>query len=100
MGRDPEYGDDFVAFHPTAAQVASGFDVGIRFTVTREEYVALRNGAAASLSPPTPATLQKGEPLNCFTYPHAEINGQPVQDLKRTFSFRQVSASPQSAAGR
>jgi transglutaminase-like putative cysteine protease len=46
MGHDSEYNNTFVVFAPTPAQVASGFDAGLRFTVTRKEYVALHNGAA------------------------------------------------------
>ncbi len=44
-GHDREYGNEFVVFQPTKEQAAAGFDAGIRFTVTRKEYVALRNGA-------------------------------------------------------
>ena len=263
IGREPEYGNDFVVFHPSAAQIASGFEAGIRFTVTRKEYVALRDGAAVKRTSysPAPAALlhrylqpdrlvplngaiaelakqqtagattpmekarkiydyvvtmhydksgegwgrgdaiwacdskrgnctdfhsvfigmmrysgiparfeigfplpegktegeipgyhcwsefyidgigwvpvdaseaskdptkrdyffgaldanrvlftygrdirlspeQKGEPLNYFIYPHAEINGQPVKELKRTFSFREVSAAQRAEASR
>jgi len=46
MGHDQEYGNEFIVYSPTAEQVASGFDAGIRFTVTRKEYVALRDGVA------------------------------------------------------
>jgi transglutaminase-like putative cysteine protease len=46
MGRDSEYGNEFIVFSPTAEQVAAGFDAGIRFTVTRKEYVALKEGVA------------------------------------------------------
>jgi transglutaminase-like putative cysteine protease len=44
VGRDAEYGNEYIVFQPTAEQVASGFDAGIQFTVTRREYVALRDG--------------------------------------------------------
>lgn len=46
MGRDSENGNEFVLFTPTPEQIASGFDAGIRFSVTRDEFVVLRNGAA------------------------------------------------------
>lgn len=62
VGHDPEYGDEFIAFDPTPQQVASGFDAGIRFTVTRKEYVALRNGVTvqrASYAPPSSSLLQR-----------------------------------------
>jgi transglutaminase-like putative cysteine protease len=62
IGRDPEYGDEFVVFDPTPEQVASGFDAGMRFTVTRREYVALRNGVAVervSYAPPSAQMLQR-----------------------------------------
>jgi transglutaminase-like putative cysteine protease len=47
-GHENEYRDDFIVLHPTAAQVASGFDAGIRFTVTRREDVVLRDGTPAT----------------------------------------------------
>jgi transglutaminase superfamily protein len=62
IGHDPEYGDEFIVFHPTPEQVASGFDAGIRFTTTRKEYVALRNGVVVrkvSETTPSAALLQR-----------------------------------------
>jgi transglutaminase-like putative cysteine protease len=41
---------------------------------------------------------QKGEPLNYFIYPYAEVNGQPVKDLQTHFSFRDVATTQQAAA--
>jgi transglutaminase-like putative cysteine protease len=62
-GRDAEYGNEFIVFQPTAEQVASGFDAGMRFTVTRQEYVALRNGVAVQkvsyAAAPSGAMLQR-----------------------------------------
>jgi len=34
---------------------------------------------------------QKGEPLNCFSYPYAESNGQPITGLTTHFAFRDLS---------
>jgi transglutaminase-like putative cysteine protease len=62
IGHDPEYGDEFIVFHPTPEQVASGFDAGIRFTTTRRQNVALRNGVVvrkASEATPSAALLQR-----------------------------------------
>jgi transglutaminase-like putative cysteine protease len=62
IGRDPEYGNEFVDFQPTREQVASGFDAGIRFRTTRKEYVALRDGVAVrsvSYVPPSATMLQR-----------------------------------------
>ena len=62
LGEEPEYGDEFIVFNPTPEQVASGFDAGMRFTVTRKEYVALRDGIAvrkASYAAPSAAVLQR-----------------------------------------
>jgi transglutaminase-like putative cysteine protease len=42
---------------------------------------------------------QKGDPLNYFIYPYAEANGQPVKNLQKTFSFRDVQAPQRAAAG-
>jgi transglutaminase-like putative cysteine protease len=36
--REAEYGNSFSAFTPTAAQLAAGFDVTLRFTATRREH--------------------------------------------------------------
>jgi len=40
---------------------------------------------------------QKGDPLNYFIYPYAEINGQPVKNLQTHFSFRDVATTQQAA---
>jgi transglutaminase-like putative cysteine protease len=61
-GHDPEYNNPFALFRPTPAQLATGFDVSIRFVVTRFEHKAdLVNAAASSpASPsPSPALLQR-----------------------------------------
>ena len=42
---------------------------------------------------------QKGDPLNYFIYPYAEVNGQPVKNLQTHFSFHDV-AGPNQAVGR
>src|SRR2546430_5455384 len=53
QGRDPEYGNAFAAFAPTAQQSAAGFDVVLRFTAVRREHkvsldaASLRNVSAA-----------------------------------------------------
>jgi transglutaminase-like putative cysteine protease len=62
IGRDAEYSNEFVIFNPSPGQVTSGFDAGIRFTVTRKEYVALQGGQTvkrASYTPPSPAMLKR-----------------------------------------
>ena len=43
---------------------------------------------------------QKGDPLNYFIYPYAEMNGQPVKNLQTHFSFRDIADAKQAAAGR
>jgi transglutaminase-like putative cysteine protease len=53
-GRDPEYGNAFAAFTPTAQQSAAGFDVRLRFTAVRREHkVALDAAALQSVSAST-----------------------------------------------
>jgi transglutaminase-like putative cysteine protease len=42
---------------------------------------------------------QKGDALNYFIYPYAEVNGQPMKNLQTHFSFRDV-AVPQETSGR
>ena len=61
-GHDPEYNNPFALFRPTPAQLASGFDVSIRFVVTRLEHKADLVKASASspaTKPPSPAMLQR-----------------------------------------
>ena len=41
---------------------------------------------------------QKGDPLNYFIYPYAEVNGQPVKNLQTHFSFQDVAVPQQSAS--
>ena len=41
---------------------------------------------------------QKGDPLNYFIYPYAEVDGQPVKNLQTHFSFRDVAVTQQAAA--
>jgi transglutaminase-like putative cysteine protease len=41
---------------------------------------------------------QKGDPLNYFIYPYAEVDGQPVKNLQTHFSFRDVAATRRAAA--
>jgi transglutaminase-like putative cysteine protease len=43
---------------------------------------------------------QKGDPLNYFIYPYAEMNGQPVKNLQTHFSFRDVADPKLTASGR
>ncbi|MGA2811885.1 MAG: transglutaminase-like domain-containing protein [Candidatus Acidiferrum sp.] len=52
---EPRYHNGFYQFEPTAEQLASGFDVTERFTVTRREFRVLRGGQALEVSAPPPA---------------------------------------------
>jgi hypothetical protein len=31
---------------------------------------------------------QSGEPLNYFVYPYAEVDGKPVPEIERVFSWK------------
>ncbi len=42
---------------------------------------------------------QKGQPLNYFVYPYAELNGQPFNQLKTQFSFRDLRPAPAAGNG-
>jgi len=42
---------------------------------------------------------QKGDPLNYFIYPYAEVNGQPAKNLQTHFSFRDVAVTQQAGGG-
>lgn len=43
------------------------------------------------------APLQTGEALNYFVYPYAEADGQPVEDLEKTFSWKDNAPPPPAA---
>jgi transglutaminase-like putative cysteine protease len=45
-GRDPEYGNAFVAFAPTMQQCSAGFDVALRFTAVRREHKVALDAAS------------------------------------------------------
>jgi transglutaminase-like putative cysteine protease len=54
QGRDPEYGNAFAAFTPSAPQSAAGFDVVLRFNAVRREHkVALDAAALQNVSAST-----------------------------------------------
>jgi transglutaminase-like putative cysteine protease len=48
-GREPEYGNSYVLFQPTASQLESGFDATIRFVATRFEHKVSLDSASAKL---------------------------------------------------
>jgi transglutaminase-like putative cysteine protease len=50
-----------------------------------EHRVLFTIGRDVRLSPP-----QKGDPLNYFIYPYAEVDGKPFAQIGRKFSFRDV----------
>jgi transglutaminase-like putative cysteine protease len=53
------------------------------FGATDDNRVKMSLGRDIRLNPP-----QKGEPLNYFVYPYAELDGKPFADLKNGYSFR------------
>ena len=60
-GTDSEYGNSYAVFTPTAAQVANGYDVTLKFDVTRREYarnVAALHEAAAHAGAPSSAAKE------------------------------------------
>jgi transglutaminase-like putative cysteine protease len=100
IGHDSEYGDQFVVFNPTPAQVAAGFDAAIRFTVTRKEYVAFHDGAAVrqvSDAAPSAAVLQrylqpdKLVPLDGviakLAKEHTAGAGTPLEKARRIYDY-------------
>ena len=38
VGKEPEYGNSYAVFHPRPEQAAAGYDIALRFEVTRREY--------------------------------------------------------------
>lgn len=44
------------------------------------------------------SSQQKGDPLNYFIYPYAELNGQPFKGLQTHFSFQDLAPEGVSAA--
>ncbi|MBI3018737.1 MAG: transglutaminase domain-containing protein [Deltaproteobacteria bacterium] len=50
--------------------------------------IEFSRGRDLVLNPP-----QKGEPLNYFIYPYAEVEGAPYTDLNKKFSFQKLKSS-------
>lgn len=48
-------------------------------------------GRDLKLAPP-----QSGEPLNYFIYPYVEVDGNPLEDLKKTFTYKDIESAPAS----
>ncbi len=42
---------------------------------------------------------QKSDPLNFFVYPYAEVDGQPLKDVKTHFSFKDLAPPGVASAG-
>jgi transglutaminase-like putative cysteine protease len=62
-GRDPEYHNHFAMFTPTAAQSAAGYDLTLRFNVTRNEHaVDLHAPALVNASATLPAPVLAKDP--------------------------------------
>ena len=63
-GRDPEYQNPFAVFTPSAAQVASGYDVTLLFNATRREHaVNIHAPAMQNASAALPAPVLANDPL-------------------------------------
>ncbi len=61
-----------------------------------ENRVEFTRGRDLTLSP-----RQKGDPLNYFVYPYAEVDGKPFASVERAVSYRdQPAATTPAAAGR
>ena len=58
-----------------------------------ENRVEFTRGRDLTLSP-----KQKGDPLNYFIYPYAEVNGQPYQKITKTFHYKDQEAQASAAA--
>jgi hypothetical protein len=59
------------------------------FGATDQNRVMFSMGRDIRLKP-----LQKGEPLNYFVYPYAELDGKPFSDLKNEYTFRDDPTLP------
>jgi transglutaminase-like putative cysteine protease len=57
-----------------------------------ENRVEFTRGRDLKLAPP-----QAGDPLNYFVYPYAEADGKPVDNVERTFTWKDQAAPQQSA---
>ncbi len=50
--------------------------------------IEFSRGRDLVLNPP-----QKGEPLNYFIYPYAEVEGNPISTIEKKFSFQKIKSS-------
>jgi transglutaminase-like putative cysteine protease len=100
QGREPEYGNRFAVFTPTAQQSAAGFDVLLRFTAVRREHRVTLDAAAlqnASASMPRDPNLQrylepdKLVPLNGtiakLAKEHTASDTNPIQKARHIYDY-------------
>jgi transglutaminase-like putative cysteine protease len=62
QGQDPEYGNPYALFQPTASQLAAGFDVSVTFVATRLEHkvsLASARTTNGSMNPASDPALQR-----------------------------------------
>jgi Transglutaminase-like superfamily len=97
VGREQEYGNSYAVFDPTAEQAALGYDVALRFEVTRREYAADLKATDAKVSQPTESTMRRSlqpdkmVPLNATIaeLARAQTSGatQPIEKAHRIYSY-------------
>jgi transglutaminase-like putative cysteine protease len=75
----------WVPFDASEAWKAKRFDD--YFGTLPSDRIAFTIGRDLVLEPP-----QRGEPLNYFVYPYAEVAGETVSEVKASFRFRRVDA--------
>jgi len=99
QGHDPEYGNKFAVFTPTAQQSVAGFDVLLRFTAVRREHKVALDAAAltASTTKPRDKQLQrylapdKLVPLNGviaeLAREHTSGDTTPIQKARHIYDY-------------
>src|SRR5258706_349110 len=55
----PEYGNSYAVFHPTPEQAAAGYDIALRFEVTRREYARDLKATNTKTPKATEATMRR-----------------------------------------
>ena len=59
VGKEPEYGNSYAVFHPRPEQAAAGYDIALRFEVTRREYARDLKATNTKTPKATEATMRR-----------------------------------------
>jgi len=97
IGKESEYGNGYAVFAPAAAEAAAGYDVALRFEVTRHEYMRDLKAASGNATPANQTMLKrylepdKMVPLNAtiaeLARTQTEGVTQPIEKAHKIYNY-------------